>query len=117
MVESILHKSVNLERFLVNSESFKIKLNYEFMDDNGQSYNKYINLQIAYIVLINVYFLCRQNDCAEKVNIAYDRHHSANGEATDYDVPQKKYRNIRFKKETHPLSLMVHSILWYTHHQ
>ena len=41
VAESVLQRSVELERFLVNSESFKIKLNYEFVDDNGQTLNKY----------------------------------------------------------------------------
>ena len=41
------------------------------------------------------------------VNIAYTHHHSFDDEATDYDVPPKTYKNIRFNKETHPLSLMV----------
>ena len=37
VAESVLKRSVDLERFLVNSESFKIKFNYEFVDDNGQN--------------------------------------------------------------------------------
>ena len=43
------------------------------------------------------------------VNIAYTYQHFSDDEATDssYDVPPKKYKNIRFNKETHPLSLMV----------
>lgn len=40
VAESVLQRSVELERFLVNSESFKIKLSYEFVDDNGQKLNK-----------------------------------------------------------------------------
>ena len=40
VAESVLQRSVKLERFLVNSESFKIKLNYEFVDDNGQNWKK-----------------------------------------------------------------------------
>ena len=36
VAETVLQRSVELERFLVNSESFKIKLSYEFVDDNGQ---------------------------------------------------------------------------------
>ena len=78
MAESVLHRSVELERFLVNSESFKIKFDYEFVDDAN-----------------------------EMVNIAYTRHHSTDEEATDNDVPPKQYKKIRFNKETHPLSLMV----------
>ena len=40
VAETVLLRSVELERFLVNSESFKIKLNYEFVDDNGQNLNQ-----------------------------------------------------------------------------
>lgn len=38
--ESVLHECVALERFLVNSENFKIRLNYEFIDDNGDNWKK-----------------------------------------------------------------------------
>ena len=48
MAESVLQRCVDLERFLVNSESFKIKLNYEFVDDNGQNWNKYV-MQVSLI--------------------------------------------------------------------
>lgn len=40
VAETVLQRSVELERFLVNSESFKIKLSYEFVDDNGHNLNK-----------------------------------------------------------------------------
>ena len=40
VAESVLQRSVELETFLVNSETFKIKFNYEFVDDNGQYLNK-----------------------------------------------------------------------------
>ena len=40
VAETVLLRSVELERFLVNFESFKIKLNYEFVDDSGQNLNK-----------------------------------------------------------------------------
>ena len=39
----MLHRSVELERFLVNSENFKIKLNYEFVDDDGENWMRYNN--------------------------------------------------------------------------
>ena len=38
--ESVLQKSVELEGFLVKSENFKIRLNYEFVDDNGDNWKK-----------------------------------------------------------------------------
>ena len=40
VAEFVLQRSVELERFLVNSESFRIKLSYEFVDDNGQHMNR-----------------------------------------------------------------------------
>ena len=53
-------------------------------------------------------FVYRQDDVNEMVNVAYTDHHFPDEEATDYDVPPKQYKNIRFNKETHPLSLMVY---------
>ena len=55
-------------------------------------------------------FNIRQN---ENVNyIDYTRHYSSGEpmqeEQTDYDIPPKQYKSIRFNKETHPLSLMVY---------
>ena len=55
-------------------------------------------------VICKINSVYRQN---EMVNIAYTQHHFSDEEATDYDVPPKQYKNIRFNKETHPLSLMV----------
>ena len=49
----------------------------------------------------------RQNETVNYID--YTHHYSSNEqeEATDYDVPPKQYKSIRFNKETHPLSLMV----------
>lgn len=58
-------------------------------------------------VICKINSVYRQNDVNEMVNIAYTQHHFSDEEATDYDVPPKQYKNIRFNKETHPLSLMV----------
>ena len=65
------------------------------------------NCQYLNLIVMIIMHLYRQNDGTEMVNIAYTHHHSFDEEATDYDVPPKKYKNIRFNKETHPLSLMV----------
>ena len=37
----MLHRSVEFEKFLVNSENFQIKLNYEFVDDDGEIRMRY----------------------------------------------------------------------------
>ena len=57
--------------------------------------------------LICIIYIYRQNG-PETMNIVYTRHHSSEGEETDYEVPQLKHRNIGFNKDTHPLSLMVY---------
>ena len=53
----------------------------------------------------------RQNEAVNYIDYIHhylpDEH--CQEEATDYDVPTKKYKSIRFNKETHPLSLMVYS--------
>ena len=63
-----------------------------------------MNLIIIIVVNIN-----RQNEGVDYID--YTHHYSSDEqeEGTDYDVPPKQYKSIRFNKETHPLSLMVHT--------
>jgi hypothetical protein len=52
----------------------------------------------------------RQNESVDYIDYVHHYLPDEHEEATDYDVPQKQYKSIRFNKETHPLSLMVRTI-------